>query len=397
MARKPTAVVLGAGITALAVLRCLARADLAAYSVCPTGDIATRSRWYKALPTAKHAPNGRQEEAILDSLRAFDGVIFPCDDHWALAVARLRDKSPGIRASIPPLGAFEALADKELFRTRLEQLNLPHPRTRPLSPDERAGRTRLPRNWFYKPTDSQEFNRRFGQKAIAVGAGDTTVARAALQHGLEFVAQEYIPGPARSVVLLDGYVDLQGVLRGCIARQRIRAYREPFGNSTLSESIVVEDTGNALPDLLRLFREIGFTGLFNAEFKYDGREGVFKFIEVNARPWWQLGLACDVGMNLCLAAYRDQLGLEFDLPRTYPLGRRCVDPAPDLAAWFTAPTLPSKNAPLPVVGWYRATSSVFCMGDPLPAAAEIARGARSLAQRLSGRRREALGAVDGRR
>ena len=384
---------LGAGITALAVLRCLGRAGIAAHSVCPRGDIATRSRWYESLPAAKGSPDRRAAAATLAALRDFDGVVFPCDDHWALDIARLQEHHSELRTSIPKLQALEQLVDKELFRARLEQLGLPHPRTRPLSSEERAGSVRLPPDWFFKPTDSQEFNRRFGQKAV-VGTGNTEVAHDAIEQGLEFVAQEYIPGAARAVVLLDGYVDIQGVLRGCVARQRIRAYREPFGNSTLSETIPVEDTGNALPDLLRLLREIGFTGLFNAEFKFDARDRVFKLFEVNARPWWQIALARDVGVDLCIAAYRDQLGLAFDLPGSYPLGRRCVDPAPDLAAWFCARSFPSKDAPLPVLGWYRATSSVLCKEDPLPALAEVARGARSLLKRLPRASRDNAGGAD---
>ena len=53
---------------------------------------------------------------------------------------------------------------------------------------------------------------------------------------------------------------------------------------------------------------VSYRGIFSAEFKCDDRDGFFKILEVNARPWWYVEAAACAGMDVCSMAYHDALG-----------------------------------------------------------------------------------------
>src|SRR5262249_26993514 len=100
-----------------------------------------------------------------------------------------------------------------------------------------------------------------------------------------------------------------------------------------------------------------------------------KLLEVNARPWGLLALAARCGVDVCIMAYRDALGLPVDPVVSYEVGRHCVHPA---GQWrLVREGLRSPG------GWGRsllgATQLVLCADDPLPAVAD---GARWLLGRL---------------
>jgi predicted ATP-grasp superfamily ATP-dependent carboligase len=46
----------------------------------------------------------------------------------------------------------------------------------------------------------------------------------------------------------------------------------PFGNTTLSVTIPLDELSQALDSLRRLFEGLGYVGLFDAEFKHDARD-----------------------------------------------------------------------------------------------------------------------------
>jgi D-aspartate ligase len=187
---------------------------------------------------------------------------------------------------------------------------------------------------------------------------------------------EFIPGPPTSHVFLDGYVDRSGVMRACLARRRLRMYPPDFGNSTLSVTMPLHEAEEAVADLRRLLAGIEYTGLFDAEFVYDARDGHFKLLEVNARPWWQLELAGASKLDLVAMAYRDALGLPLPPAPDYQVGRTWVHPLPDLRAWWSARG--DARGGFPLRSWFRGANALFTRDDPMPAAEEAVRLARRL-------------------
>jgi D-aspartate ligase len=385
MAAPPVALVFGGDVTALAVLRPLGRAGVEALVPGVPTALARRSRYYRRAPGSLGAEaSGEALAAYLRGLPFERSVLFPCSDHWAVALAALpEDVTRAHRPVVAPRAALEALVDKARFGEATAAHGVPAPRTlRARGPEDLdALSDEELRGSFLKPVDSQAFAAQFGVKGLRLHDRAQAAERLAEvgAAGHEVVVQEYIPGPPSAHVFVDGLVDRAGELRACLARRRLR-FLPPFGNSTLSESVPLEDAGSAVASLQRLFAGIGFTGLFDAEFKRDARDGEFKAIEVNARPWWQLPLTTAAGLDVVVAAYRDAAGL---LPRElggYRVGVRWVHPVPDLRAWWAGRRDPEQLGGSPLRAWPGAANAVFSADDPLPVLSELAFTARGAAK-----------------
>ena len=389
---NPPALVFGADVTGLAVLRSLGRNGVPTFVAGSRSAMVARSRWYRPAPgdALEETSDGDRVAEYLRTLPVPKAVLFPCADDWALALASLPNS---VRASYPaavaPAQVLRVMVDKELFAETAEELGVPAPRTIFVSRAEDIdGITEAElRNFFLKPRNSQLFARRFGVKALRL-AGRAHAAELVDRvsgEGLEALLQEFIPGPPTAHVFLDGYVDRSGVMRACLARRRLRMYPAEFGNSTLSATIPLSEAGEAVDSLSRLFEGTAYVGLFDAEFKYDARDGRFKILEVNARPWWQLELAGASGLDLPLMAYRDALGLAVATAPGYRLGRTWVNPVPDLRAWWAGRARGEGVGGVPPRSWFGGANALFTRDDPMPVADELARLARKAVDAVYGR------------
>ena len=343
-----------------------------------------RSRYYRRAPgTISDAASAERLAAYLGELPADRTVLFGCTDNWAVLLASLPERVTQVhRPVISPLSALNVLVDKAEFGDVTAIHGVPAPRTfRARVPGDLDALTddQL-RGSFLKPVDSQAFCARFGVKAFPMRSREEAAERLAdvAAAGLDVVVQEYIQGPPSAHVFLDGFVDREGVMRACLARRRLRMFPPPFGNSTFSETTPLEETGSAADSLRRLFAAIGFRGLFDAEFKQDARDGEFKVIEVNGRPWWQLAIARAAGLDVVMAAYRDAAGLPAVDLGGYRVGCRWVHPVLDLRAMWAARRLPQPIGPSPLRAWAGGANAVFAADDPLPLLAELGHATRGV-------------------
>ena len=187
---------------------------------------------------------------------------------------------------------------------------------------------------FLKPRGSQEFARRYKVKAFSVKNREEGLRALERAFSDEFsmVLQEYIPGPATAHDFVEGFVDRKGRM-SYIARQRLRMYPPEFGNSTFAVSVPPEKVRQAAESLERLLARTGFRGAFGTEFKYDERDGQFKLLEINARPWWYVDFAEYIGVPVCQMAYQDALGYDVEPVREYRTGEYCVHISQDFLAY----------------------------------------------------------------
>ena len=366
--------VLGSGITALGVIRSLGSAQIPAYSLCPRNDLVTQSRWYRPAPQiSSRVPSPDELPEYLATLSIPKAVLIPCTDDWTKAVAglpeNLKERFP---ASISPPLVVETMINKWRFAETLQQLGVPRPRTILLhSLEEMAV---LPdsqyENMFLKPLDSLQFSACHGVKAFRVESKRYALEIMAKTQrngtsGFPILLQEYIPGPARSYYLVDGFVDRHHRICALIARRRLRMHPQMFGNSTLSESVPVHQVRGAVDTLERLWSALDYRGIFDAEFKYDDCDGQFKIVEVNARPWWHIGFTTGCGVNLCRMSYRDALGLPVESITSYPVGRRALYLLLDLPAHCA--TDPGVAGLLRWMrSWKGAQDAFYCWNDPRP-------------------------------
>jgi D-aspartate ligase len=384
------ALLLGSGITVLGTLRSLARAGIPAFCLSAEREIERHSRFYRPPPPGCGPVGGPEElAAVLACLPIPRAVLIACSDHWAQAVGALDpDLSRRFPASQPAPEVHRLFLDKGELAGLLERHRVPHPRTILLE-----GRDDLERiapeevsHYFLKPRDSQAFSRRLGVKAVRVTSAADAAARfeELRAAGLEVVAQELIPGPADRHFYVEGFVDRDGRSRATFARRRLRMFPPEFGNSTYMTSVPLDQVAPAVSDLHRLFGAVGFRGIFSAELKRDDRDGRFKLLEVNVRPWWYIELATRCGVNVAAMAWRDALGLEVAPVEVYRTGVSSMHFEYDLHVCRELWRQGQMSAGDCLLAWRQAHLTTFRWDDPLPALAVLAGRAGRAVRRWRG-------------
>ena len=151
------------------------------------------------------------------------------------------------------------------------------------------------------------------------------------------------------------------------------------------------------PRSTRLLSAVDYRGIFNVEFKFDARDGRYKIIEVNPRPFWLIGHIAQAGLDLPWISYLDAQGLPVPVPRPYQIGRYGMYEIPDATAIVRAwshgrrpdgPVLPNVAArgPGAVLVERPAARGQRRMADPGSQARSLAGGVRRAAgRRTSGR------------
>jgi predicted ATP-grasp superfamily ATP-dependent carboligase len=369
---QPPALILGGGfLWCLSMIRSLGRGGVPVFVTGTRGHFVSYSRWHREAPAGWGRPP--TPETLRDYLTALPVdrmVLIPPTDEWALAVARLpAELAARFPSSLAPLDSLEALIDKGRFAAVLEELGVPHPRTVRLGP---ALPAEVFANAFLKPCDSMAFRRRFGVKGLHFTTPAEAMARAAevREAGLDVLLQEYVPGPPSHHFMVEGFVDRTGRVCGRFVRQRLRMHPPDFGDSTYMVSVSVDRVRPAVESLDRLLARLSYRGVFEAEFKYDARDGEFKLLEVNGRPWSFIGFAALCGVDFAAMAYRDALGLAVEPVHRYEPGRHCVVGLDRSACWALF-----RGGQLGAWGWLRswlsARQMLFEWADPLPGVARL--------------------------
>jgi D-aspartate ligase len=371
------ALVFGAGLTALGVVRVLRAAGVPTYVGGENPTVVSGSRWFRPAPPSRSRVAPEADLATyLDGLPISRAVLIPCADSWAVRLAaldgRITERFPTALARVPVL---EGLMDKAGLAQVLCAADVPHPQTVQLQ--NAADLAAIPDDTlslgFLKPRDSERFFRRFGMKAFQVRSRDEAARRwhEADREGLTLLFQEYIPGPPDRHYFLDGFVDRAGRVTAMFARRRLRMYPPDFGNSTLMVSVALSEASGAQTSLCRLFERVRFRGIFSAEFKRDVRDDHFKLLEVNVRPWWYVEFAARCGVDVVTMAYRDALGLPVEPVTSYRVGRRCVYPYYDYSAYRQL----RRRGQISFAAWasslFGASQPLFRWSDPYPAWDEL--------------------------
>ena len=365
VATRP-ALVLGSRTTALGTIRALGREGIPVYAKLDERDFVCWSRWFREIPSpANSLPEDLGSVLRASSLEA--AVLFPCSDIWAQRVARLDpDLASRFPASLASVDVLEKIIDKGLFARAVVKAQVPHPATWVLRPD--LSLDEIPDEFlnraFLKPRQSQLFNRQYGVKGIWINSREQ--ARQQLERckrlGLEMVIQQYVEGPATNHYIVDGFADAASAIRMLFVRHRLRMYPPYLGNSSYMVSVPEEEVRDAVDSVTKLVHHLRYRGIFSAEFKRDQRDGEFKILEMNGRPWSQVEFAARCGVNVCAAAYREALGSPVPTVTNYRVGRYCVNPNLDYFA--------CRQQQLSVFEWLRSCAFsqqlILCRDDPLP-------------------------------
>ena len=366
----PPALVLGTGITALGVVRALGRAGIPVQVLSSSPGPVVYSRWYRRPPYRRLLRAPELLEEYLEALPLEHGVLIPASDEAISAISRLPESFRArFPSSIARRDVVEAFIDKAKLHEILREYGVPHPRTivldnrRPDATEMDMGRA------FLKPRNSQDFARRFGVKAVRPRDPDDLREKALwyMDRGIGLILQEYVPGPPTNHYFVDGFMDVTGTVRARLCRRRLRMFPKDFGNSSAVVTVAPEEIEPAVGHLERLLGGLRYRGAYSAEFKLDERDGEFRLLEINARPWWYVEFAARCGVDVVMMAYLDSLGAPVDDALTYPVGRRMVYPIHDIGAWrelrasAEGGSLLDQLYSLLVADW-----ATFAVDDPLP-------------------------------
>ncbi|MBI4364399.1 MAG: hypothetical protein HY568_03130, partial [Candidatus Latescibacteria bacterium] len=328
---RPPAFVLNMYDTGLAIARNLGRRGIPVVGVSSRDDLpGSFSRYCRPLvgPDSREDPRGLAAH-LIDQARRLParGIIFPTRDADVLFLDAHREAlEPHFAIPLPGRDALRSIMEKSRLAALSESAGIAAPRTCRVTSeaDILLRRDEFVFPALVKPVLAEHWRRADvwnavgRKKAIRVERLEDLVGayRRSARYVAEALVQEWVPGNEDQFFIVGAYVGRDGTCRGAFTAQKLHQYPPDFGLGCLVRSRVdpvVEELG------LRLLRAIGFTGIAEVEFKRDARDGAYRLIEVNPRPWDQHALGAACGVDVAYLAYRDHC--EPPAPRAASDGR----------------------------------------------------------------------------
>lgn len=374
---SPGAVVLGSDFKALGVARSLGRRGVPIIVV----DNTPRSAWYSRYVMRRLPWSGAMEgegfrDFLLEAAReyALDGwILFPMQDEAVEFVARHHDAlAATYQLATQGWDVLRWACDKRLTHRLAAEAGVPYPRT--WYPAAAADLERLDIAYpvIVKPAISVRLQYATRLKALPARTLDELRAQYAFAAGIipadEIMIQETIPGAGRQQFSVAAYCREGEPLVRMTAR-RTRQYPIDYGlGSSFVEAVEVPELYELAEALLHGMR---VTGMVEVEFKQDVRDGRYKLLDINVRPWgWHtLGRAC--GLDFPYIQYRDLTGQPV-APAAPRYGAHWVRMLTDIPAGISE-VRAGRITPISYVRSLagRTEFSVFDWRDPVPAFGDV--------------------------
>lgn len=382
------AVVLGGAHGALALARSLGRRGIPVWFLTNDHPLARYSRYVERSLTWR----GPQDASALDfllQLAARDGLsgwtLFACADPEVRLLGQNHTVlSAAFRVAVPSWDVIRWSVDKRMTHQFAARAGVDSPWS--YYPRDRQDVARLECQFplIVKPTVREQRNAFTQAKAWRADDRRTLLERygeaAALVGEHQIVLQELIPGNGAEQFSFAALCDRGTPVASLTARRR-RQFPIEFGyTSTLVESIEQPEVEAAA---LRLLRALNFTGLVEVEFKHDSRDGRYKLLDINARPWTWISLGAAAGVDFPYLAWRLAQG-ETLSPARAKVGVHWLHLSRDIAA-MGQEMLAGSSSFRDFVSPLRrpVTFATFAADDPLPALIELPIVARRLLSRFS--------------
>lgn len=371
------AVVVGGDHPGLAIARSLGSRGIPVYLLDHQYCISRFSRYAtRVIKVDNILDERRTVDAVLEVGRRFNlrnWVLFPTRDEHVAAFSRYRaELASFFRVTTGEWSSVEWAWDKKKTYELAETLGVPVPKTFTVSSADELPSLydRLP--LAIKPAIKENFFYATGAKAWRANTPEELhqfYEKATRQiRAEEALIQEIIPGDGREQFSYCAFYR-HGEPYSTLTARRARQHPREFGRA--SSYVVTVDLPPIEELSERFLKAINFHGLVEIEFKRDPRDGKYKLLDVNARPWgfhW-IGSAC--GVDFPYLAFADQLGLPIQKTR-----------APAGVGWLRfltdVPTSISDllHGSLSISAYLRSlrtarVDAVFSWKDPLPFLAEV--------------------------
>jgi predicted ATP-grasp superfamily ATP-dependent carboligase/glycosyltransferase involved in cell wall biosynthesis len=323
----PGALVLGANYRGLGVVRSLGRRGIEVW-VARSDEhrLAERSRYARRSVDWPHGdPAGQVQHLLaLASERGLDGwVVFPTDDLNTALLSRHRDVL-GQRYVVgaPDWETLRWARDKRLTHRLGAEAGVAVPATWIGCDVDEMATVVAEVPAILKPAIRAESNVFVDEKAWPVADERELRERyaEALEHvpAEEIMLQERIPGGGEAQLSYAALAD-RGRVLASVTACRARQHPMDFGRaSTFVHAVDAPDVAEAGR---RVIAEMELTGLAEAEFKRDPRDGRLKLLDINARVWGWHTLGTRRGIDFAYLHWRLLRGQEIP-ERHVPAGMR---------------------------------------------------------------------------
>jgi D-aspartate ligase len=305
----PRAVVLCADINGLGAIRSLALAGVPTLAVTLSREEPVlHSKFGEKLVLDNESEDSLVTQ-LLRSARRSD-VLMPTSDAFVSFICRNRSLLESrFQCCVPPNHLIPLLLDKADQDQRIRDLSVPLPRTiRTLPPQPQDLISALALPLIIKPRTS-EIAKRLGIKTIPIHHAEhlTDWYSTHSSHLPEFVAQELIPGGDGTQWVCMCVFDHSQRLVSCFTFQKIRTAPPGFGVTCFAKS---EWNPQIAATVERIGARIGYTGPADFDFKYDKRDGTYKYIEINPRLGMCNYFGTRCGVNCAYDSFLTTLGRE---------------------------------------------------------------------------------------
>lgn len=311
-------------------------------------------------------------------------VLYMMEDLYVWLAHRYQDRiRPYYRFSFLSAETLESCLDKRLTFQVADRIGVPTPRTfyprdlrelmelEGLVPFPAIVKPVVARFDFRSGEASKicTFPKVFGSKAVRAESFPELLKQfqrvSAL--GIEACVQEEIPGGQDLLYGATLYANADSEALGIFVRTKLRQTPADFGTMTLGRAIASEEVRETSS---RMAKALGFKGICGMEYKYDPRDGQYKFLEINPRGELWMNLANHCGVNLPYLKYRDLTGNPVTATQSN-FTRKLVDLRDDFSLYYQR----YRNDPqygIRFTDWLSSLMSgeieevVFNWKDPLP-------------------------------
>lgn len=311
------AVVVGAGLNALGVIRSLGRAGVPVTVLASDAEGPAMYTRYARRITCRSTGSDSVIEALLGLGHAFEfrgvrPVLFLTEENTVAAISRCRDELiPLYRITLPSPVVLETLMHKDGFRVVAESSGHLIPRTLRITDLEGVGSlAELRPPLIVKPSFHDSTYASTFRKAYRFDRVDEAQALVRQMLGVlpDVVAQEWIEGEDSNIYFCLQFVQRDGEPAASFVGRKLRSWPPKVGGT--ASCTVAPDAQRLSQTTTRFFREAGVVGLASMEYKRDTRSGRFFMVEPTVgRTDYQEEVATLNGINVPLAAYLAELGL----------------------------------------------------------------------------------------
>jgi len=241
-------------------------------------------------------------------------LLFPTNDHWAMAVSRHRSRlEQQFLITTPNLKIFLRILDKNKFYSWAQNRNFSVPKTYNRK-ELLSGQIKPEYPIIVKPVKRRYSGNNINAIHLQQHADRLRLTRITDKNSLnefvqkegtceDLVFQEEIPGRVDQMYTIGLYVDQKGDILGVFTGRKVRGKNPICGDCVVGQVERVPES--LIGETQRLIKELKYTGIAEVEYKRDSRDGRFRLIEVNPRSWSWIGITPYCNVNLPLIAYHD--------------------------------------------------------------------------------------------